>query len=882
MNSILTWLFGVDSADLAGGHWRLGFLAEYGNYVRLGLFALLSLLVVLTIRSYRREGSARTWVKHALAGLRVAVLVLVVVLLFQPAVIVRFVRMLHTSVLVLVDDSMSMGYADRYAALETERQGLAEVIGVDENQLAELSRREIAVKLLTDSELIDSLRADHPVELLRFSTDRPGQEAYTEVLASLAVRDGGGGADVAAREALAGLESKGYQTDLARALRDALDRYRGRRIGAVVLLSDGQPTRPEASERLAEAAEYLRERNVPLYALRVGDPTPPENLAVTAVRCPREIRAKSKTDVTVLLSHWNMAGREVAVRLYRRGLDADWPDDLAGTEPVASKRVKLAGEDAETGGRGMSTVTLTITPPGEGLGEYVYRAVVDKAPNERTGEDNAAEAFVKISDSKIRILLVSADAGWEFRFLRNYFLRQPELYRVSVWQQNADTEVNQSASSGMKLNRLPRSLKELIDTGPAVAAPATPAATQPTTQREPNPTGYHVVMLYDPSPTQDGFDETFIENLYRFVAFHRGGLCYMTSNRNTVDVLRDPAAEKLADLLPVTVARNPLDVSRIYRQTRPRAWSVRLSSYGLDHPITQLEPETQSNKAVWSVLPGIYWSQSVARTKPAARVLLEHGDSTRTTRLPSQIEPLLVAQAVGNGRVVYVGFDETWRWRYVEDGYYYRRFWGNVVRYLAPLHARQVVISTGGERFSAGEEITVDVEAYDEDYQPLEADELTLTVTDTRSGEVAEHVLQAVKGKPGRFRGAVLADRTGTFAFSVPASVADPRQVASRQIVVTLPQAEAKRTEANPQMLTLAVAGQGRAVAAEGGEPTERYLFAAYEIDQLTEALRGGASRPEQAVEEVRHTLWDTPGAWLMLVGLLAVEWFLRKRANMA
>jgi len=93
------------------------------------------------------------------------------------------------------------------------------------------------------------------------------------------------------------------------------------------------------------------------------------------------------------------------------------------------------------------------------------------------------------------------------------------------------------------------------------------------------------------------------------------------------------------------------------------------------------------------ILPGIYWSHPISKVKPAAKVLAEHSNPLRRTA-KNAAEPLVAVQPVGAGRVLYVGSDETWRWRYVQDGYYHRRFWANAVRYLATLKARQVVIMT--------------------------------------------------------------------------------------------------------------------------------------------------------------------------------------------
>ena len=306
-----------------------------------------------------------------------------------------------------------------------------------------------------------------------------------------------------------------------------------------------------------------------------------------------------------------------------------------------------------------------------------------------------------MTDKRIRVLLISGDAGWEFRYLRSYFLRQPELYQLSVWQQDADPEVNQSASTGMKLTRLPRTLRELIDTDRDETVPTSQPTSQPTTgpAEETIPPGYHVVILYDPAPTKEGFDESFMKLLNDFVVTHRGGLAYIASTKHSYEVLRDPAAKPLADLLPVVVGRNRDDVSFLLRRERPKAWPVQLTTYGVDHPVTRFEGSAEDNRKIWSLLPGIFRAQAVERLKPAARVLAVRRDPSESGDSGRQGDPVLAVQTVGAGRTAYLGFDETWRWRFIEDGFYFRRFWANLVRYLAPLNARQIVITTGGDRF---------------------------------------------------------------------------------------------------------------------------------------------------------------------------------------
>jgi hypothetical protein len=139
-------------------------------------------------------------------------------------------------------------------------------------------------------------------------------------------------------------------------------------------------------------------------------------------------------------------------------------------------------------------------------------------------------------------------------------------------------------------------------------------------------------------------------------------------------------------------------------------------------------------------------------------------------------------------------------------------------------------------------------------------------MVDTKTGQTVEHELTAIKDRPGQYAATIVASRTGTFELTAADDEIDPSQVAGKQIVIELPQAESQRTEANRR-------------AMEKLASKEEYLLGIEEVEQLADLIPPGQL---EAVEYERHTLWDTTPVWVLIAVLLAVEWFLRKRNNMA
>ncbi|MCE5328119.1 MAG: VWA domain-containing protein [Planctomycetaceae bacterium] len=855
MTAFIQWLLGLPAAEMArADSWRLTFVADYSNYVIVALVAAFVAMVYLTVRSYRREGDAPTAAKTVLIVLRIAVFAAVVLMLFRPAIELRFVDTLLSKVVVLVDDSRSMSFTDRYAAGK-DADDLAALLKCDRAGLAALSRSQIVRRALDRPDgVLTRLGATHPLVLMRFSTAQPGKETYTRKLIELPARSGKDTpatmpVDVA--KALAELQAAGYETNIPASIRDALDSTRGQQVAGIVVISDGQITSQDAAGRLGAAVESAGRRvggAVPLYAVAVGDPQPPKNVAAVALQGPNEVRRGTRAELSVVLSHRNLAGKSVTVRLLRRAADKpQW------TDTQVKQNVTLTAPPAESAGAASEvrqTVELSVEP--DAVGQFVYKAVVDPVADEANADDNFAETRLEVSDEKVKVLVIAGDAGWDFQYLRNLLLRAGDSYRVSIWQQNADKDINQAASTGMKLSQLPRTLEELIGSPGGKPFP-----------------GYDAIILHDPQPGEGGFDRTLVKMLRDFVEKHGGGLCYVAGGKYSYQTLSGEGAMKdLADVMPVVLSPNTADIAVRMGTRKPEAWAFKITSYGADHPMMRLAATAEQSGQIWSVLPGVYWSHPVARVKPSGKVLAESANPMDRTGRNEPL-PIVAVQPFGAGRAVYVGTDETWRWRFIQDGYYHRRFWSEVVRYLATLKARQVVITTGGDRFTAGQKITVEVEAYDEKFQPLKDATFNVTLRQA-GGEVVEKItLQAVDAtnKPGRYSGIIEANRTGTY--DLTALDGDPQanlKVAPKRIVIDLPQAESRRPEADVTTM------KNVASRAENFLPIGQ-------IDRLADLIPPASLH---TVKQQPHFLWDTPAMLIAVIVLLTAEWILRKKYNMA
>ena len=979
MKQFLELLLNLEPGQLAGADdWGPRFLgAPQSSWAILGILLAAAALVWLTVRSYLREGDVPRRAKLTLAGVRIAVILLVLATLLQPAITIKKIRMDYSTVVVLMDDSLSMSLKDHYVGSPVAGD-LARQLGASEADLAEMRRCDIARSLMTrQGGAMAKLAKDHPLLVMRFSTDSPDGDT-TQTLGLIEMSDDGkmaasgppslagivvaivlagvsalwlavllawltfrskdqgarskdqgnagkarekaspwaflhgwaaliGGAlavlvlcvgatyahnairaramaagkavspvarvvnaSVELQSAVRGLAGRGFQTDLVQAVREAASQVTGRRTEAMVVITDGQDTSAASGEaRLVAAREFARQQNIALITVGVGDETPARNVRVASLAIPAQVRLNSSVDAQITVQTRNLLGQPLTVRLLRQSPgQSDWQDTGLTAEVVPGATSQPTSEPASepadapsetTSPADKSSVQNIVRIPlqfGE-LGQFVYKAVVEPREGEFLATDNEAQARVAVSDEKTRVLLISGDSGWEFQYLRNYLLRNPQKYLVSTWQQNADGDFNQEASTGMKLTALPRKREELIDK-------------------------YDVVILYDPAFTTGGFDQEMAKLLNEFVGTHRGGLCYIASGKYTSDNLSGAGPlgqggqarpfDALAGMLPVVLGRETLLVAERIGRDEKVGWPVTPTGVGADSPIMQLDSDAKRNQSIWSVLPGIFWAHPVARLTPAAVALAVSSDPSQRTE---DGEPLpLVASAIyGRGPVVYVGFDSTWRWRYVSNAAHYERFWGNVVDFLASyrLMKKHVLITSSGDQFPVGATMTISAEVYDEKFDPATADKYVVRMVNPRTGsaqpiELTHESRPGGKGeilRSGLFRGSVKLTDTGEFELTGPEGLAVDT-VAGKTITVTLPQEEFLHPEANPAALKI-LAGQS------GYVPAERF-------DSLAERIPAGRL---PIVEEVTRDLWNVWLVMVVLFVLVTVEWIGRKKCNM-
>ncbi|MCE9527554.1 MAG: glutamine amidotransferase, partial [Planctomycetales bacterium] len=281
------------------------------------------------------------------------------------------------------------------------------------------------------------------------------------------------------------------------------------------------------------------------------------------------------------------------------------------------------------------------------------------------------------------------------------------------------------------------------------------------------------------------------------------------------------------------------------------------------HPLTRLAPDAE-NKAAWQKLPPLKWAHKFKDVKegPGVRILLE---------TPKQ-EPLLVSGEFGSGRVLAFAGESTYLWPMHGFEKEHKRFWRQVVLWLVKrddLNKDDVWIKLDQRRFNPGSRVIITTGA-----RTSTGDVVTGATVETivLLPSKKQQPLKLTKDKDGNFTGSLEVTEPGDYSVETAATAGGkPLGKARAEFMVFDRDVELSNPAADPDQLASLAAWTKQ----DGGKLVQPEQFSSL-LDELA------AKPPEFEERQIKWKLGSTPAdAWplfLLLTGLLSVEWFLRKK----
>jgi hypothetical protein len=824
MNELLLKLLNVPADDvvrIAGASvaFRGGMSAAW--FVFLGVAT-----VVAVYWLYRRSPvTVAPWRRHTLTTLRALFLILILALLLRPVLAFTVEGSIRRVLVLLFDGSASMQIKDpRLEANDQKRAALAVNIldparGL--NQSLDRSRskdyeqpaRIEVVKRAFQNERLNLLpRLDREFDLAAFSFGQGAVELAARKAesgasnqTSQAANGGSGGASVHDFGWVDRLEASSPSTAIGDAIRDVVNRKRGQPLAGILLVTDGVNN---SGSQPRDAAATAQQEHVPLYIYGVGI-TSPRDIILQNLFAPDVTFVKDEVVVTVRVRGQGLAGESGELQL------------KLNDAVVATKTVLFTGDSEQI-------VPLRFTP--QQLGEFELTASIDARPDETVKDNNARAQRLKVIDARIRVLLADQSPRWEFRYLQAMLLRDRRV-DLTCYLVEGDKAISRAEGSPYRAD-FPARRDELFK--------------------------YDLVILGDLDPKV--LNTQHQENLNKLVSDFGGGLLVLAGKRHMPGGYRRTALDKM---LPVEFDPPSLESSQDPVADKPV--KLQLTSAGRASAMLRISDREEENAQIWSQLPPLYWVAKVSRAKPAAEVLVVDPDPARESRFGKM--PVIAVQQYGLGQVMFVGTDNTWRWRKNAGDFYYTLVWGQVSQRISIQRllgvSKKTQLSTDRQNYLTGDRVTVYARLYTGvGFDPVQEASIKGTLaTKSTSGPRAEFTLRPVPEQPAMYRGEFIAPAAGLYAISVEN---DPQTMLD--VNVSEPKFEFGETAMNEPLLK-------DLAASTGGQ-----YFREENLLQLPDTIR---SKTERVQSPLEVELWASPLYFLILVSVVTAEWVLRKMSHL-
>jgi hypothetical protein len=600
----------------------------------------------------------------------------------------------------------------------------------------------------------------------------------------------------------------GDSSRLGDSLRAAVESLLGSPVAAAVIYSDGITT---DGKTLSETAAYCRRKAIPLFTVALGSQDPLRDVELADLLVEDVVFVDDLMTFDVRVTATGLKGQHVDVVLR----------DAKTAAELARKSLDITSDAFS------DTVRLTHRPTSVGDFEFVVEA--DPLPDEASRANNSLRRNINVRRQKVRVLLAQSEPSYEFRFLKHLLERQP-TFDLKVVLQDADAE-------------FARIDKAAIDMFPSTAEALA---------------AFDVVVFGDVNPSL--LNPGAMTALQSFVKEQAGGLVFIAGPRFNPLAYRDTPLE---ELLPIELddARRP-DAD----QPLDRPLVVAPTDLGVSSPALMLDDSPAENVRVWKQLSPIYWRIEAPRVKRGARVLAE---SAGQRTADGRGLPLIVAQYVGAGEVLFHAFDATYLWRGANEDRHFGRYWLQSLRQLARAKLlgadRRVELATDRREYRRGQSVRLQVRFFAERDAPAEEDGVRVVVQ--RQGADDQTVsLHRSTAARGLFVSSLANLPAGNYRARLAAPLVGAEPPAA-DFVVRPPPGEMER-------LQMDLAEMTAAARLSGGRS---YTFNS--AHELTDDLPTGRQVAVAQLPDI--PLWNRWPAPLLLLTLLIAEWLFRKRFGM-
>lgn len=206
----------------------------------------------------------------------------------------------------------------------------------------------------------------------------------------------------------------------------------GQEANALILISDGHDFELVNPARTGRDA---RNRNIPIYALKVGEEGFVRDVSVSMASYQPYSYAKQlsklKTNIRVIGCEYE----ELTVRLFREG------------QAVDAKRLRVDTQQQ---------LSVEFEVKEEEVGQFEYEVVVDALEFESNTGNNTTMSYLNVIDRKINVLVLEGNPYWDTSFVQRSLMRNDKI-NVDAFIKYTDSKIRKlrKEENGFPLEKIP-------------------------------------------------------------------------------------------------------------------------------------------------------------------------------------------------------------------------------------------------------------------------------------------------------------------------------------------------------------------------------------------------------------------------------------------
>ena len=450
---------------------------------------------------------------------------------------------------------------------------------------------------------------------------------------------------------------------------------------------------------------------------------------------------------------------------------------------------------------------------------------IEPFADEATAENNRVERSVRVVNEKINVLCIEGSARWEFRYLRAMLKRDPRINATFI-ATRAQPELARNSSE--YIAQFPESREEAF--------------------------AYDLVILGDVDASF--FSAEAFLRLEELVKQRGGSLLMLCGARYSPASYAGTPVERM---LPVE-----FDPEAPWEDVDDSVYPV-LTPEGRSSLVMTLETNQEENDLVWSRVAPLDRVPPLLAPRPGATVLAELSD----TRSRADRYPLVAWQRYGTGKCMIMGTDRLWLLRFKTGDKYHWRVWSQCIQFLTLSRLmgehKRIRLETDRATYPIGGQVMLYAHLLDDEYEPITQPGFEVEVRALGAAAAPQSVtLRPDASNPGLYEGYFSPPHPG--GYRVEANSNDQPLSNTTEFQVADLNPELANTDMQLEHLR-------RIADLSGGD--------CLSIPRLGELPKLLNRQPHTTEIRTEFPLWDNGLVALVLVGLLGLEWILRRRYDL-